>query len=185
MNQTRATFELLFETELKLLQNSACQACDPDIKHPLLPWLVGDQFESTRERVVFVGKPHRGTPGTMLSSGILDPTPDVGGDQGLWKYGWAYWGYTRAIAERLYGEKAFNSIALSNLIKCTNTHDTDATTPTMAQRCLSELGVHMAGVRDSEAVYGNLLHVQPISPFTSAHSHCHSWNRSAGHSAGA
>lgn len=141
MNQTRPLFQSLFEDNLHLLSNPACQQCDPDIKYPLMPWLVGEKFSSTQERLVFVGKPHRGIPGEILPSGILDPTADVEGDKGLWNEGWAYWSYTREIAERLYGDDAFESISFTNLVKCTNTDGPDATTWTMARNCIVELGV--------------------------------------------
>jgi hypothetical protein len=136
-------FSRLFEEELALLQNPVCQGCnvDPELKHPLLPWMVGRDFHQTRERVLFVGKPHRGTPGEIRLSGIIDPTYEILGDDGLWNAHWPYWSYTREIAENLYGNKAIDSICFSNLIKCTNTHDVDATTREMAVGCVSELGV--------------------------------------------
>jgi hypothetical protein len=139
VNQTVSTFKALFEDELRLLRCEACLRCDADLKNPLLPWLVGEKFPQTPEQVVFVGKPHRGTPGTILPSGIIDPREQVEGEDPLWNYSWAYWSYTRAIAERLYGSEAFESIALTNMVKCTNTHDADATTWTMAQSCLVDL----------------------------------------------
>jgi hypothetical protein len=138
-NHTRPIFQTLFENQLQLPVNQTCEQCDPDIKQPLLPWLVGDQFPQSPERVIFVGKPHRGTPGEILPSGIRDPTGVVEGY--LWNQGWAYWSYTREIAERLYGSSAFDFIAFTNIIKCTNTHGTDNTTWTMAQNCLVKLQV--------------------------------------------
>ena len=62
-NLTVPIFEKLFEEELALLKNPICRACnvEPDLKHPLLPWIVGGNFKLTDERILFVGKPHRGT----------------------------------------------------------------------------------------------------------------------------
>ena len=141
MNQTLTIFREPFEDDLHLLRNPACLNCDPEIKHPLLPWLVGRDFHKTKEKIVFVGKPHRGAPGDVLDSGILDPTSCVGGSNGLWHHSWAYWRYTKEIADRLYNGNGFNSIVFTNSIKCTNTDSLDATTPLMAQMCISELGV--------------------------------------------
>lgn len=140
-NVTFSKYKDLFETELELLQNPVCATCDvrQDLKHPLLPWLVGSNFLNTKERIVFIGKPHRGLPGEILASGIIDPTSEVEG--GLWDIHWPYWSYTREIAENLYGVNAIESIAFTNLIKCSNTDDVDATTPTMARGCISELQV--------------------------------------------
>jgi hypothetical protein len=145
-NQTRVTFQALFENELKLLNNGVCKECDAEIRHPLLPWLVGEKFQETTERVLFVGKPHRGAPEEILPSGIIDPTAIVADE--LWDWHPPYWSYTREIAETLYGSQAFESIAFTNLIKCTNvgaddgeSTSTDKTTYKMAECCVLKLGV--------------------------------------------
>lgn len=147
-NLTRETFLSLFEDELQLLRNKYCSRCDPDIKHPLLPWLVGRRFAEAPERVVFVGKPHRGIPGRVLPSGVIDPTDEL---EGLWNSGWAYWSYTREIAERLYGSAAADWICFTNVIKCTNTHAVDSTTESMADNCISGLNAIWAEVRALQA----------------------------------
>lgn len=144
-NCTRQMFESVFEADLALLRNVACQRCDAKIKRPLLPWLVGQHFSSQTERVMFVGKPHRGTPGLVLPSGLIDPTDEVA--ESLWDISWPYWSYTREIAENLFGPDAQNYIAFSNLIKCTNvdvdgeTDSTDTTSEQMARGCIGELRV--------------------------------------------
>lgn len=139
MNDTLPLFKQMFERELGLLDNPICRACDPEFKQPLLPWLVGSDFLLSEERVAFVGKPHRGIPGAVLDSGMVDPTEMVRED--LWNRGWAYWRYTREIAEALYGSRAFQSIAMTNVIKCSNSHAQDLTTQAMARSCIKELGV--------------------------------------------
>jgi hypothetical protein len=85
-NSTVSIFAPLFEQKLALLQNPICQVCnvDSDLKHPLLPWIVGSKFHQTEERVMFVGKPHRGIPGKIRSSGLIDPTDEILGADGLW-----------------------------------------------------------------------------------------------------
>jgi len=142
-NLTLLTFAPLFEQHLALLKNPTCQTCnvDPELKHPLLPWIAGSHFHKTEERIIFVGKPHRGIPGKIRPSGIIDPTEKIFGPEGLWNVNWPYWSYTREIAENLYEIDAAESICLSNLIKCTNTYDSDATTREMAVGCIKNLGV--------------------------------------------
>jgi len=139
-NLTANTFAHLFENELRLGTNTVCKECDvdPKFKHPLLPWIVGSRFRETKERILFVGKPHRGLPESFRESGVIDATGVV---EGLWKGPWAYWNYTRNIAEQLYGENAGEYICFSNLIKCTNSNGVDATTIKMAQSCIEDLGV--------------------------------------------
>lgn len=124
------------------MANPICQQCDAQVRHPLLPWLVGEKFADSTERIVFVGKPHRGEPGQILPSGIMDPTPYT---DTLWGKSWPYWRYTRDIAQNLYGENAADFIALTNLIKCTNVDgestSTDRTSYEMADRCVLRLGL--------------------------------------------
>lgn len=145
-NVTHATFQPLFEDELELLNNPVCHQCDAQIRHPLLPWLVGAKFSDSDERIMFVGKPHRNIPGDVLPSGIIDPTNLVAEE--LWDVKWPYWSYTREIAEKLYGENAHEFIAFTNLIKCTNvgaddddSTSTDKTSYNMAESCVLKLGV--------------------------------------------
>ena len=83
-----------------------------------MPWLIGQRFSDSVERILFVGKPHRGTPGEILPSGMIDPTGMVA--DSLWDVSWPYWSYTREIAENLYGPDASDFIGFTNLIKCTN-----------------------------------------------------------------
>lgn len=141
-NVTRDAFRSLFEDRLHVLQNAACKQCDAQIRHPLLPWILGDRFSDSAERIVFVGKPHRGMPGEVLPSGVIDPTEVA---ESLWRVRWAYWSYTREVAENLYGPHAADFIALTNLIKCTNVSandgPADATTYRMAECCVLDLGV--------------------------------------------
>jgi hypothetical protein len=145
-NITRPIFKLLFERKLRLLANRICEQCDAQIRHPLLPWLVGEKFSHSTERILFVGKPHRGAPGEILPSGMIDPTGMVANS--LWDIHWPYWSYTREIAENLYGQNASDFIAFTNLIKCTNvgaddgeSTSTDKTTYGMAECCVLRLGV--------------------------------------------
>lgn len=103
-NLTAQKFVPIFEQELALLANPTCAKCnpDPDLKHPLLPWIYGSRFHETEERIIFVGKTHRGKPGEIRVSGIIDPTDEILGEDGLWNRPWPYWSYTREIAENLF-----------------------------------------------------------------------------------
>lgn len=157
-NCTRLMFGPLFERDLQLLRNQDCEKCDAQVKYPLLPWLVGSKFPYSAERVLFVGKPHRGTPGEILPSGIIDPIDEV--QDCLWDISWPYWSYTREIAENLYGEQASDFIAFSNAIKCTNvgaddgdSTSSDKTTYQMAHRCIERVGV----------IWKEVEHLEPMT----------------------
>jgi hypothetical protein len=137
--------ERLFSQRLSLLHNPICNECDAKIRHPLLPWMIDRKFAETTERVLFVGKPHRGTPGKILPSDLIDPSDML---ERLWSAHWPYWSYTREIAEHLYGSAAYDFIAFTNLVKCTNVNaddgestSNDRTTPKMVESCVRRLGV--------------------------------------------
>jgi hypothetical protein len=155
-NDTRSIFKPLFECDFRLLANPVCRQCDAQIRHPLLPWLVGPKFSESAERILFVGKPHRGTPGEILPSGMIDPTAMVA--DSLWDINWPYWSYTREIAEKLYGHDASDFIGFTNLIKCTNvgaddgeSTSIDRTTYVIAESCVLKLGVIWKEVERLEA----------------------------------
>lgn len=138
-NRTRTLFEPIFTDGLQLPNNDICKGCDAGIKQPLLPWIVGSNFDQTEYKLVFAGKPHRGAPGELLPQGILDPTAFV--EESLWDQSWPYWSYSRSITEQVYGTTTMRNIAFTNIIKCTNTNDTDKTTRCMAESCLIRHGV--------------------------------------------
>lgn len=137
----------LYESELSLLANPVCLECDAKIRHPLLPYHVGDRYWNSSERILFVGKSHRGIPGTVRPSGVQDAR--TAAKKYFFDYSTAYWIYTREIATRIYGDgvAAWDHIAMTNLIKCTNVEGEDpgramdATTQKMASSCVSQLQV--------------------------------------------
>lgn len=43
----------------------------------MLPWHLGEYFFKSSQRILFVGKSHRGMPGELLPSGMLDPKKPV------------------------------------------------------------------------------------------------------------
>jgi hypothetical protein len=106
---------------------------------------VGENYQISSERLLFVGKPHRGTPGKIWASGVIDPREEA--DRYFFENGMAYWAYSREIAVQLYGDPqtAWSRIAMTNLVKCTNVNypgpTVDTTTSTMAFCCVSDLRV--------------------------------------------
>lgn len=145
-NQTLRLFRSEFEDKLKLPDNPVCRRCDARLKHPLLPWLVGSKYRDTNEKLLFVGKPHRGNAGTILPSGIVDPNkPHL---KWLMDCSWAYWSYTKEAATTLFGKKdPWDYVCFTNIIKCTNTdaedgsNFSDKTSYLTAKFCISDLGV--------------------------------------------
>ena len=144
-NSTVDIFKDIFESDLFLLKNKICVKCDAKIKKPLMPWIVGSQYFDTHEKILFVGKPHRGTPGEELPSGILDPRePHL---DWLMDCSWPYWSYTKEILSQKYlDENPWKYCAFTNIIKCTNVEGegnptNDASTYKMAESCVQKLGV--------------------------------------------
>src|SRR5690348_9918761 len=109
----------LYETTLRLLKNPTCKKCDAKIRNPLAIWHVGASFATSNIRVLFIGKPHRGKPGIIRPSGLIDPRKKV---ESLRDKAWPYWSYTREIARQIFGDRedGWNRIALTNLVKCTS-----------------------------------------------------------------
>jgi hypothetical protein len=144
-NHTVDFFRAVFEGELSLLSNKTCKQCDAILKYPILPWIVGDNFLKSKEKILFVGKPHRGTPGEKLPSGILDPrAPHL---NWLMNCSWPYWSYTKEILSKLYDTAdPWDYCSFTNIIKCTNvggegSPTNDETTYNMAKCCIKDLGV--------------------------------------------
>ncbi len=78
----------LYETRLRLLKNPVCVRCDAKIRNPLAVWHVGSEFRASKIRLLFVGKPHRGKPGIIRPSGLIDPRERV---KELRHMSWPYW----------------------------------------------------------------------------------------------
>jgi hypothetical protein len=126
---------------LDLLENNICKYCEAEIKAPLLPWHIGEDYEGAQDKLVFVGKPHRGEPGKKLSSGVLDAR-ELATDL-YFNSSWAYWSYTREIISQVYGDAkaGWENVALLNAVKCTSTHSTDKTSYRTAASCIDRLEV--------------------------------------------
>lgn len=134
----------LYEEKLHLLRNPTCQSCDAKIRAPVAVWHVGASYFDSAPRVLFIGKPHRGVPGHVRPSGVVDPRELV--DNTLRFLAWPYWRYTRDIADLVHGrDRGWDRLAFTNLVKCTNVSaegsSIDTTTSTMVKRCVLDLGV--------------------------------------------
>jgi len=139
----------LYES-LKLWSNPICMKCrssaKTDLCGPVGIWQLGDDFFNDPNRLVFIGKTARGdlhneAEQQLKSRGFIDGTEKAD----LWiEEKWsAYWHYTAAIIEKLYGsiEIGWKKIAFTNLVKCNNSMDIDNTTHETSNYCLNELGV--------------------------------------------
>ena len=117
-------------------------------------WHVGRDWRKLPNRILFVGKPHRGIPAEPRPSGTIDAWSEA---RDYFSENWsAYWSYTREIGAGVFGSssEAWDRIALTNLVKCTNTdagyagaETSDLTTPVMVESCVSRLGVCSAEIR--------------------------------------
>lgn len=141
----------LYEVDLRLLRNPSCDGCDARIRHPLTVWHVGREYSTSAHRILFIGKPHRGKPGTVRPSGLIDPRALV--EDTLRSKRWPYWSYTVEIARLIHGsaEAGWNRIAMTNVIKCTNVDKgesaVDTTSLSMVRKCAIELDVISAEIR--------------------------------------
>lgn len=135
----------------KLGKNPVCLKCRKDCKADGLPlygplsfWHVGENYERDSYRLLIVGKTARKTPDKKKRrAGIWDVQESTGD---LWESTWAFWSYTKAILERVYGtpKAGWKKTALTNLMKCNNSGSVDMTTDAMKQSCLGNLKVFQA-----------------------------------------
>lgn len=135
-NLTKQIFVPIFDS-LKLGKNENCLRCNAAYKTPLLPWIVGGGYESSKYRLMIVGKPHRGPADPVSNHAFcMDKHLDW-----LLNSPWAYWSYSKNIAQVLYGEDGLNQIVLTNVVKCTNTESEDKTTCEMMDCCVCQNAV--------------------------------------------
>lgn len=131
--------------DIKLGDNKTCSKCKKSVNsvlfEPASLWNVGEKYEFDQYKVMFVGKPVRGTPGTKTEDGFLD-CREIGREF-YYEKSWAYWSYTKEIARRLYGsaEDGWDRIAFTNILKCNNSMGADTASSEMKQYCIDELGV--------------------------------------------
>jgi hypothetical protein len=137
----------LFETDLRVPNGNVCRLrCDARFKRPLLPWHVGDLYESDPLRLVLVGRPPRqDEPALPRPAGTLDGRET---SEALFRgKRWPFWLHTREILKRVYGspEAGWRRLVLTSIVKCANSRmagtTNDTTTRVMKESCLREAGV--------------------------------------------
>ena len=128
----------LYENELCIPNNEICNNCDSQLKQPLLPWQIGDKYFTKNGGIFIAGKPHRGTPGTLRDSNIMDGRKR--GKELFFEKNWAYWSYTKEILNNLFesNEESWEHITFSNIVKCTSTDSSDKTSEQCAKQCIVE-----------------------------------------------
>lgn len=136
-NLTKKFFSPLFD-EMELGENNFCKKCNASYKTPLLPWIVGEEYETSEYKLMIVGKPHRGE-AEKVSKYSFAMNKHI--DWLINDCNWAYFSYSREIAQQLYGSKGINKIALTNVVKCTNTEGKDKTSEEMLDCCIRKNGV--------------------------------------------
>ena len=123
--------------------NEICEQCkknNKDLSDPLGVWLVGDNYENEKIKILFVGKNSRGIfDDCKRENGIVDATEVA--RKKLWNESWAFWSYTREISKLIFGDDTPNHIAITNTVKCNNSDDNDDTTDDMKQNCVSKQSV--------------------------------------------
>lgn len=125
--------------KINIGKSALCQKCreqNADLSQPVSIWQVGDEYFESEYKILFAGKVARGTPGEICGD-FMDATERA--DELYQNAGWAYWNYTKTIAERIYNENAWEKIAFTNMVKCNNSDTIDTTTDSMRDFCLSVL----------------------------------------------
>ena len=133
-NLNQQIFVPVFD-KLNLLDNEICRKCNAFFRTPLIPWAVGEKYDASDYKVLFVGKPHRGD-GVAITKHAFYLETD---SDWFMKVKWPYWRYTGEIANRLYdkkGKEGWDYIALSNVIKCSSALKQDCTTKEMVDCCI-------------------------------------------------
>ena len=128
----------LYENDLHIPNNEMCNICDSTFKQPLLPWQVGNKYFTDNGGIFIAGKPHRGTPGKVRDSNVIDGR-EVGKKLFFGK-SWPYWSYTKEILNILFetSEESWEHITFSNIVKCTSTNSDDNTSLQCAKQCIVE-----------------------------------------------
>ena len=106
---------------------TACRAAGSSLTNALGPWIVCDKHFAA-DSVLFVGKVARGD--TLGGELIADDIEDVTefGIRSIASNQSAYWAYTRAIIERVFGnlETGVKRVSFTNMVKC-NDNDSGTT----------------------------------------------------------
>lgn len=139
--------------KINIGKSDTCQKCrsqNTDLSLPVSIWQVGDEYYDSKYRVLFVGKVARGTPGEKYGD-FMDATKRA--DELYQNVGWAYWNYTKTIANSLYDTNAWEKIAFTNMVKCNSSDTIDTTTDSMRNFCLSILKEELEILKPKNIVF--------------------------------
>ena len=147
--------EKVFEMykKINIGKSDICQKCrgqNTNLSLPVSIWQVGDEYYDSKYRVLFVGKVARGTPGEKHGD-FMDSTKRA--DELYQNVGWAYWNYTKAIANSLYDKNAWEKIAFTNMVKCNSSNTIDTTTDSMRDFCLLVLKEEIKMLKPKNIVF--------------------------------
>lgn len=151
MNQYEKSIFALYE-KLNIGKSDFCLKCrneNSDLSLPVSIWQVGDAYPDSQYKVLFVGKVARGNPGVQYHN-FMDATNRA--DELYENAGWAYWNYTKAIANMLYSENAWEQIAFTNMVKCNNSGTIDTATDSMKGICVNILREELKILRPKNIV---------------------------------
>lgn len=139
--------------KINIGKSEICQKCrelNPSLFLPVSIWQVGDKYYDSKYRVLFVGKVARDAPGVKCG-GFMDATQRA--DELYQNVGWAYWNYTKGIANNLYDENAWEKIAFTNMVKCNNSFTVDTTTTSMRDFCLHVIKEEIKALEPKNIVF--------------------------------
>lgn len=125
----KTIIELLLKSQIGV--NPVCVGCKDLNKMdttPLTPYIIPDKSTPEEERIMFIGKVGRGDGfGKKVEDNLEDVTEF--GIEEFEASSWAFYSYTKEIAETYYGdfEKPSDHICFSNLVKCKNSSMNDTT----------------------------------------------------------
>lgn len=137
-NQIRKKYQ-----EIELGHSAICDRCKEqydNLSRPIGLWFVGNRFVDNKYRILFIGKNARGEPGEP-DGAFMNQFNFV--RNCLWDKKWAYWGYTRAITEKVFGERddLEEDIAFTNIVKCNISDTIDNTPELLRNNCVNEMKV--------------------------------------------
>ena len=125
-----------------------CKECktanNNKLYYPVSIWTIGENFQNSNDKILFVGKTARGGEedlGPLINDSFIDATDF--GEEALDGYSWPYYSYTNEIIRRYFGtyEEGKKNIAFTNLVKCNNGTTQDTTIWETKLNCLDKLGV--------------------------------------------
>lgn len=136
----------LYEEDLRVPDNSVCRLrCDARVKRPLLPWHIGELYESDPRRVVLIGRPRVPVQAMGETAGGRRDGREAA-DRLYRTARQPFWRYARKALERVFGsaEEGWKRVALTTLVKCAGagggTEDADGASETMKTSCIREVG---------------------------------------------